>query len=60
MITDNQRYEIIRKPERNRIVGDTLIKSYGKFEIHNKKMQKIMKFIIDKNKDYNDKIPTKQ
>lgn len=57
MLTDNEGYEIIRKPERNRIVGETLIKSYGKFEIHNKKMQKIMKFIIDKNKQYNDKIP---
>jgi len=57
MLTDNEGYEIIRKPERNRIVGDTLIKSYGKFEIHNKKMQKIMKFITDKNKQYNDKIP---
>ena len=56
MLTDNEGYEIIRKPERNRIVGDTLIKSYGKFEIHNKKMQKIMKFITDKNKEYNDKI----
>jgi hypothetical protein len=57
MLTDNERYEIIRKPERNRIVGDTIIKSYGKFEIHNKKMQQIMKFITDKNKQYNDKIP---
>jgi hypothetical protein len=57
MLTDNEKYNVIRKPERNRIVGDTLIKSYGKFEIHNKKMQQIMKFIIDKNKQYNDKIP---
>ena len=56
MLTDNEGYEIIRKPERNRLVGDTIIPSYGKFEVHNTKFNKIIKYITEKNKQYNEKI----
>jgi len=56
MLTDNEGYEIIRKPERNRIVGETIIPSYGKFEVHNTKFNKIIKYITEKNKQYNEKI----
>ena len=56
MLRDESRYNIIRKPERNRIVDNTLIPSYGKFEVHNKKFTKLMKYITDTNKYYNEKI----
>jgi hypothetical protein len=56
MLRDESRYNIIRKPERNRIVDNTLIPSYGKFEVHNKQFTKLMKYITDTNKYYNEKI----
>jgi len=56
MLTNNEGFDIIRKPERNRITGNTIIPSYGKFEVHNEKFNKILKYITDTNKQYNDKI----
>ena len=56
MLSDNPKYNVIRKPERNRIVDNTVIKSYGKFDVHNTKFNKLIKYISMLNKDYNAKI----
>ena len=56
MLRDESRYNIIRKPERNRIVDHTVIPSYGKFEVHNKQFTKLVKYITETNKYYNEKI----
>lgn len=56
MLSDDPRYNIIKKPERNRIVDNTVIKSYGKFDVHNTKFNKLIKYITILNKDYNAKI----
>jgi len=58
MLSDDSRYNIIKKPERNRIVDNTVIKSYGKFDVHNTKFNKLIKYITTLNKDYNAKIKT--
>jgi hypothetical protein len=59
MLSDDPKYNVIRKPERNRIVDNTVIKSYGKFDVHNTKFNKLIKYISMLNKDYNAKIKNK-
>lgn len=49
-------FDIIKKPETNRIVRNTVIPSYGKFEVHNTKFNKLISYITENSKKYNQKI----
>ena len=51
-------FDVIKKPELNRIVGKTVIPSYGKFEVHNEKFNKLLAFITQNTKKYQITNPT--
>jgi hypothetical protein len=52
--------ETIKKAEMDRLVGTTLIPSYGKMPVHNKKFNQLIQYLEKKNKDLQVPNPTKK
>ena len=52
--------ETIKKAEMDRLVGTTLIPSYGKMPVHNKKFNQLIQYLERKNKDLQVPNPTKK
>jgi hypothetical protein len=52
--------ETIKKAEMDRLVGTTLIPSYGKIPVHNKKFNQLIQYLEKKNKDLQVPNPTKK
>ena len=52
--------DIIMKPERDRLVGTTLIPSYGKLPVHNKKFNQLIQYLEKKNKELQVPNPTEK
>jgi hypothetical protein len=55
-----ERYDVVAKPERNRIVGKSFIKSYGKFPVHHEKYNKLVQYLEKLNKKLEVKYPSKK
>lgn len=52
--------ETIKKAEMDRLVGTTLIPSYGELPVHNKKFNQLIQYLEKKNKDLQVPNPTKK
>jgi len=60
MLLKEKYYDVVSKPERNRVVGKSFISSYGKFPVHHEKYNKLVQYLEKLNKKLEVQYPTKK
>jgi hypothetical protein len=53
-------YDVVSKPERNRVVGKSFISSYGKLPVHHEKYNKLVQYLEKLNKKLEVQYPSKK